>query len=261
MPITAEGDALTEAHRLQQTRIGTMAGMRARRDYTRLVVPGRPATYRNYVDITVRNILTERERSRRAAANYFERMIRLEAPGSQVPRYVPRETDRNIEERIRRSLYVTGSSRPRKYERMGRPEEGIRTGAVGVTGAAIRHTINAGREQIVDSIKSSRVAVGMVRVTAMDNKVCWFCAMLASRTDYKEGSFDKSDPRFKLGGNPMANVKVHDHCRCMSRVLFDDELPERTKRYEELWYELSEGDDDLATNFRRNWMAMVSSSQ
>lgn len=259
MPITPEGDALTEAHRRQQTRIGTMAGMRARRDYTRMVVPGRPATYRNYVNHTVEDILRERERSRRAARRYFERMIDLEAPGSRIPPYRPQETDPDIEERLRRSLYVVGSSRPRKHERLGREDEAIRTGAVGVTGVAIRHTINAGREELVNSVQSTRVAVGMVRVTAMDNNVCWFCAMLASRRDYKDSSFDKSDPRFKLGGNPMANVKVHDHCRCMSRVLFDDEVPERTKYYEKLWYDLSEGDDDLATNFRRNWAAMVSS--
>lgn len=256
-----EGDLLTEAHRRQQLRIATVAAMRTRRDYTRLVVPERPQTRRLFVDQTIRNIMEDRSRSRAAASNYFRRMIQIEAPGT---RYTPpplRETDPNIEQRLRRSLYVTGAARPRRHEEAGRLRRAEEVGRSGVMGAAIRHTLNAGRDRLMDEVRDTRVATGYVRVTAMDRNVCWFCAMLASRTDYKERSFDKSDPRFKIGGNPFASAKVHDHCRCMLRPVFDHDTPERTKYYEDLWYELSEGADDLAANFRRNWEAMVSSAQ
>lgn len=261
MTITTIGDAMTEAHRRQQLTIGARSAMRTRRDYARLVVPARPATHRAFVDLTVGNVMQDRARSRAAASAYFGRMMSLEAPRS---RYVPipiEETDPNIEDRIRTSLYVMGSSKPRAHERAERFDKAAAVGRTGVAGAALRHALNGGRDQIIEQVKSTPVATGFVRVTANDNKVCWFCAMLASRTDYKEGSFDKSDPRFRIGGNPMANAKVHDNCRCMMRPIFGGDVPERNKRYEKLWYDLSEGSDDLATNFRRNWAAMVSSSQ
>lgn len=259
--LTLQGDALTEAHRRQQLQIAARAAMRTRRDYASLVVPARPRTHSAFVDLTVRNIMADRARARSAGSIYFRRLAELEGRTSRHDPLPVVETDPGIEDRIRTSLYVTGSSRPRRHELAERFEKAASTGRAGVAGAAIRHTLNAGRDQVIREVRETRTATGFVRITAMDNKVCWFCAMLASRTDYKEGSFNKSDPRFKLGGNPMANAKVHDHCRCMLRPLFGDEIPARTLRYEELWYELSEGEADLATNFRRNWAAMVSSSQ
>lgn len=131
-----------------------------------------------------------------------------------------------------------------------------------VGGAVTRHVMNGGRDEIRRNIQADRKATGYVRITAMDANVCWFCAMLASRVDYKGASFDKSDPRFKLGGNPFANAKVHDYCRCQIFPLFSDDLPERTEEYIKLWYDLSgDGNEDLATNFRSNWRERMLSSR
>lgn len=101
--------------------------------------------------------------------------------------------------------------------------------------------------------------MGWVRITSRDDRVCAFCVMLASREDYKATSFSRSDARFTMGGNPLANAKVHDGCRCSLRpVFYGQGTPEHTRVAQRLWYDLSESDGrESWLSFRRKYDAMM----
>jgi hypothetical protein len=122
-------------------------------------------------------------------------------------------------------------------------------------GAVIRHTLNAGRDQIAAAQQADPAAVGYYRET--DGDPCHFCAMLASRgAVYKEDSFDESDPRFEGEGT----AKVHDDCACHNRPIFtrDILLPEPNRKAFDTWMSLTGFDAygepiEPQREFRQRW--------
>lgn len=116
-------------------------------------------------------------------------------------------------------------------------------------GAATRHVVSAGQDQVEQVVRSDKVALGWYRTTKAG--CCYFCAMLASRgLDYKEDSFKRSDPRFVGDGNQ----KVHDNCGCGLRPVYsrDDPMPDQIKEFSDLWIDAATGSGDEAIrNFRR----------
>lgn len=228
---TLLGARLSEAHRQQQMRAGVTAATRAARLYDGIDRRNRRA-YGDFVDRALAGTGRERTRSRAAAAGYFRRLSLAER---NEYRPVGRaEEDSTFDERFRYSMFYLGRARYEDRIRRSVPlSEAERMTRSDVLGAVVRHTLDGGRDEMIHSVRESGLAVGYVRITAMDTKVCWFCAMLASRIDYKEKSFEKSDARFKQGGNSFANAKVHDRCVVGSTVVSGPAVEIGSRR----WYE------------------------
>jgi hypothetical protein len=114
-----------------------------------------------------------------------------------------------------------------------RIREALESSGMAAAGAAIRHTGNAGREQIKGRVAIDPKATGYARVTRANP--CYFCAMLASRgAVYTRDAFDESDARFEGPGT----AKVHDNCQCAMRPMFtrsESEWPEFNQKMHELW--------------------------
>ena len=108
--------------------------------------------------------------------------------------------------------------------------------ATGLSGAATRHVMNGGRDEIQNALKQDTLALGYVRNTQGDP--CYFCAMLASRGPvYDDDSFDESDPRFIGEGEH----KVHDHCRCTVEPVYSrkSKWPGVASEASQMWGDLS----------------------
>jgi hypothetical protein len=126
-----------------------------------------------------------------------------------------------------------------------------------VMGAAIRHGQNGARDTVVDFVEAGR-ARAWVRVTAQDDKVCFFCAVLASRLNFSRDSFELSDGGFDGPGT----AKVHDNCRCHLRPVFGVGVPDETEFYRQMWRDYSgeaiDGSNRGALkNFRSQWERMI----
>lgn len=124
--------------------------------------------------------------------------------------------------------------------------------ATGISGAAVRHVANGGRDELQAALQADKVALGYIRTTAADP--CYFCAMLASRGPvYDDDSFDESDPRFIGKGEH----KVHDFCRCGSEPVFDRKTawPGVAKEASDLWTSLSRDLHRVPTiaDWRKAW--------
>lgn len=257
------GDRLTEQQRLAQARIAAAAAAMVARNF-RSVSPTDLAGQRNFVEATIPLVLKANRASAIAARDYAQAMSVVEGGGlaDQVSL-----ADAPDVEAIRTSLRVTGPIALRqKITRVQSPLDsplGRRMVAAarqeataGVAGAALRHALAGGRDTIEgyaeddDPPRGQRVR-GYVRITREDDKVCYFCAMLASRANYLEDSFDVSDQLFEGEGT----AKVHDSCRCILRPMYGSVLPDSVLMYRRAWRDMSGGDKTAVKNFRSNWEA------
>lgn len=122
-------------------------------------------------------------------------------------------------EAVRSSLYATAGQALQEVERYRisapdtyRPGPAVKRAQIAAAGAALRHTMNAGRNSVIETTRLDEEALGCVYITRGDEKVCYWCKMLSSRGPvYKGRSFLDSDRMFDGPGT----AKVHDHCRCV----------------------------------------------
>lgn len=250
-------DYLARAHHKKQVEEAFVASRSVQRFFSGVDLHDRRAVGAA-IDRAAPTLLQRRAASVSRAGGYY-RHARLLAGHEAWSLDEVQPDDDNIEDRLRNSLWVTARGRLSERERkQGYPRaEAVAIGEL--QRAAVRHTLDGGRSATINTVKRDGVAIGFVRLTSMDNRVCAFCMMLASRQDYKRDSFKASDARFKIGGNPMANAKVHDGCRCSIMPIFaGQDTPDHTRLAESLWYDLSEGDGQEAyRSFRRNYEARI----
>ena len=148
---------------------------------------------------------------------------------------------------IERQLSVIDSAYPAQLEEV-MSSSGDHAGAAGA-----RHVGNGAREQIQDSAKADRRAIGWIRVTS--GEPCYFCAMLASRGPvYSVDSFDDSDALFDGAGHH----KVHDNCGCSMRQVYTrkaDEYPQLNVDLELGWRDLTDklGHSPSLEEWRNNY--------
>lgn len=252
------GDRLTEAQRADQARRAARLAADIARNF-RGVSPNDLSGQRNFVEASIPLVLKANRDAARSARTYAITMSSIEGGlADDVDLAEPPPLDA-----IRTSLRVTGPIALRqKITRIQVPLDqpagqrlivaARQEATAGVAGAAVRHAMDGGRDTIreyaEDPPKGKRVR-GYVRVTRMDDKVCYFCAMLASRANYLEDSFDVSDQLFEGEGT----AKVHDSCRCILRPMYGSALPDSVLMYRRAWSAMSGGDKDPVNNFRSNW--------
>jgi hypothetical protein len=256
------GDRLTSAYRADQVRNAAKLSAKLRRRYQGVDLTN-PMSGRNFIEVATQDVVTHHQRASAEADTYLRALHSLEGPRGLV---VVDRAEVNLEQ-IRRSLAAVGLGMARQrlskvqgevetpagrqaMERAVKVAKGVNTAAV--MGAGIRLAQDGARDTVREFVKQNGTVKGYVRVTAGDDKVCYFCAMLASRIDWKEGSFDDINDEFVGPGT----AKVHDSCRCHLRPIYSRELPDETIEYRRWWAEFSgaaiDGDDRGALkNFRR----------
>lgn len=249
-------DYLAKAHHKQQVEEAFVADRSVRRFFADVDLHDR-AQVRTAIDRAAPTLLQRRARSVSKGTLYYRSARELAGHRGPLEEAMPQ--DDTVEARLRNSLWVMARGRLSERDRRYGAGKAREINLSELAGAAVRHTLDGGRQAIIDNVRRDRVATGFVRMTSMDDRVCYFCAMLASRQDYKGDSFKRSDPRFKVGDNPLANAKVHDRCRCSIVPIFaGQDTPDYTLHAEKLWYELSEGDGrEALRSFRRNYEARL----
>lgn len=271
----AEAAALTEAHRAAQNRRAALVALLVVQWWRSRVDVADPASVESWLDLMTPRIMAEYERSGAVASTFYSALRRLEVPNA--PAFTPLPPKPVLEDAIRASLSVVGpgavARRLETYDKMTTAEKLAETGGLdrkmfaaqaqrdvesALTGATVRHTLAGGRNTIQRSSEEDRVALGWVRVTKADP--CYFCAMLASRGlesgTYTKDSFAESDGRFVGPGD----AKVHDHCGCSLKPVYDlgDQALTRTQEFEAMWREWSVGSSKKAIiTFRRGYEGRI----
>lgn len=267
MALTAQAAALTEAHQVQQNQNGALVAYVVAQLWLRSIdlndISGSAA---NLVERLIPLIRQRRDTSAIYARAYYTAFRRLEVKGGDGFA-LPALTTLDLPT-LTTSLRVTGEVALKK--RIGalpktdvgpdlQPrihpsflQAALEETANDISGAATRHAMNGGRDEIQSALTADPVALGFIRVT--DSDPCFFCAMLASRGPvYDDDSFDESDPRFIGAGTH----KVHDHCGCGIEPIFDRKTkwPGRAKEFEDDWIALSKelGRAPRAIDWRRQY--------
>lgn len=270
----SDGARLTEAYRQAQARRAAQVAALVALYYRTRVDPANEASVKAWVDRAVQLLLSEHRRGADQAAVFATALRRLEVPGAAPKAFLARTVA--TAEQIETSLRVVGpnaylsafrdiatsedlalASPVDKQAALNEVKQAIE---VRITGAALRHAQNGGRQTTYAAATTDRVALGFVRVTR--DRPCYFCALLASRGlqagfTYTEDSFDLSDAQFTGSGT----AKVHDHCQCHLKPVYadDDDYVQRSEFFEELYRELSTGSGRNAlTSFRsgyNDWLA------
>lgn len=251
------GDHLTELQRNAQGRIAAQVALQIARNF-RSVSTTDIAGQRNFIEASIPLVIQANRLSAASARDYATQMSVLEGGGRDRVDLAPPPSI----EQVRTSLRVTGplalSQRTGRIQSPLDQPAGRRLVAVaksqstaGVAGAAVRQAMSGGRDTIegyADQPKGQRVR-GYVRITRNDDKVCYFCAMLASRANWLSDSFEEANAQFIGPGT----AKVHDSCRCILRPVYGSVLPEQTWMYRRAWAEFSGGDKGAIQNFRSGW--------
>jgi hypothetical protein len=264
MAVSTQAVALTEAHRIQQNQNGALVAYVVARLWMRSVdlndISGSTASL---VARLIPLIRMRRDHSALIARAYYTRFRQMEAPGGDGFS-LPPITELNLPA-LQTSLRVMGEVALKKriatlplgddipdLTKRVLLQGALETTATDISGAATRHAMNGGRDEIQSALEADPVALGYIRVTDADP--CYFCAMLASRGPvYDDESFEESDPRFIGRGEH----KVHDHCGCGVEPVFDRKTawPGKAKQAETAWIDLSRDLGRVPTikDFRKRW--------
>lgn len=243
MALTPTAAVLTEAHRTSQAARGAFVAYAGAQLWAKTVKPDElERTVSLWMRLMMALVRRERSKSARLTAAYYPRFRELEIPSA--PKFDLPEIPQLLEEKLITSLRVTG---PIAYQtkisdlkrldlsptlRKAMEDEAFTSAGKTSTAAAIRHTLDGGRDLMRAAAQADKVAIGWARVTQATP--CYFCAMLASRGPiYGEHAFEDSDTLFSGGGR----AKVHDSCQCAMEPSFSrqTEWPGRARDFENLW--------------------------
>lgn len=215
MASTAEGTALTEAHRQAQIRLRAATV----RDVLAVLSTFDPEriseSWSSIEPVLVLLIQSRQPMSVALAERYVAEFRAAEgvtgaAPVVAVPELAAAEIIPNLR-------YV-GPREARRLESLARPLATIAdVTAVNVEGEVSRQVLNGGRTAITASVSADRRALGWYRVT--DGSPCAFCAMLAGR-----------GPVYKA---ETASFEAHRKCGCSAEPIYrnDQAWPDSAERY------------------------------
>lgn len=232
MARTAEGAALTVAHRGGQLRIRAQAVQAYARVWP--LWTGDEESFARLVTATIPLVGGFRQMSATLASGYYEAFRRAEGVGGPATPRLALPADRDT---VASSLYITGRNMTASAIAAGQsPQAAMQTALVRTSGAMSRFVLDGGRDTIVLSSGADREARGFARVTG--GNPCAFCAMLASR-----GAVYSED---------TSEFQAHDHCSCAGEPVYaGSELPGRGREFKELWNKHASGADNPLNEFRR----------
>jgi hypothetical protein len=215
------GDALTEAHRLDQVRISARTQAALVETWELLDGVDLAGSTDLWLDVNSAVIGRQAAASAALSAEYYSalRETRI-GEALDVPAVV-----RATPEQVRTSLRVTGPIAVRTAQAAGATlEQAMLAGRSSSTAAGARHVLDGGRGTLEAAVTNDQAAAGWARVTS--GRPCAFCAMMASR-----GAVYRSA---RTAGNAE---KYHDGCHCTVVPIFsaDAALPGLGEHYRELW--------------------------
>jgi hypothetical protein len=215
---------LTEAHRLAQSRLGVSTVARVDDLWALLDVTDLDATSARWLRAVLAVVDTQSAQSARLAAAYFDAYRALEV-GSRLPAQQIPPIDVAA---VQTSLTVTG---PVKVKTLTAAGQTISTASdvarAASAAAAQRHTLNAGRSLLLNSVRNDQQARGWARRAS--GGACAFCAMLASRGG-------------EYGNERTADFEAHDGCGCTVEPIYSgDGLDDTSSGYRDLWETATRG--------------------
>jgi hypothetical protein len=221
-------------------------------------------TTERFLQLALALIRRERPKSVALTRAYYPQFRALEVPNA--PRFELPDAPPLSLPAVETSLRVTGplaySAKAGKLKELETtPEfdrawldEAFESAGKTVSAAAVRHTLDGGRDLMREAAQEDRLAIGWARVTRDDP--CYFCAMLASRGPlYGEKVFTDSDAKFTGSGI----AKVHDACQCTMEPAYSrsSEWPGRGRDFEALWIQATQLSDGGPKEDRRAFRALV----
>lgn len=237
MAATALGASLTELQRATQLRLGAQTIAQMRAAWGLLDPTDLDATFERWLRVAVPVVRNNRAASARLASAYLAAFRKAETGGlSGAPVVLAAPVDVKA---VTTSLLVTGPWSIKQAMTRGVDlARAVDVAEARTSAAAMRHTLDGGRNMIVDTVAADRQALGWARVASAN--ACAFCAMTASRgPDY--------------GSEASAAFEAHDGCQCGAEPVYhsDAPWPANSQRYRDLWDETASGTDDPLNSFRR----------
>lgn len=191
---------LTEVHRLAQLRLGTRTVVQLRAVWPLLDPDDLDGTFPTWLSAVQPIVESNRFQSTELAAAYFA-ALRLQHLGDAGSVVRAEALDPNV---LATSMLVTGPVSIRSNLTRMTMAAATDIAESRVAGAAMRHTLNAGRETITSSIRADRRALGYQRIAS--GNACAFCSMLADRG--------------AVYGENSASFEAHDRCGCTAEPVF-----------------------------------------
>jgi len=213
MALTAEGRALTEAHRKAQLAIGARAATAATALWSGLDISDLDRSTPAWL---ARNVLQARKYFNEsvAAADAYVPMYRDAELGSPAGPIVNPVFDTAA---MSETLLVAGPVRVKLLVKKGADGRTAHGAALKkYTGIMRRQVMSGGRMMIHETTKADRGAVGWRRVT--DGNPCTFCAMLASRGP----AYASAQNASVIAGS---GLRYHGHCGCTAEIVYGDWEP------------------------------------
>lgn len=224
MAATTAARQLTEQHRLAQIRLGAVTAALLRRIWPLLDLDDLDGTFEQWLTAVTPVVRSQRAVSARLASGYVTAFRQLEL-GTPDQLFHPELAAPIGDEQLTTSLLVTGPVHLRDSLARGvGPSLAIDRALAGSSAAAIRHTLNGGRDTVHRTVAADKRALGWARVTS--GSACAFCSMLASR-----------GPVYKTEGT--ASGRYHDHCHCGVEPVYRDDAawPPGAQELRQLWDE------------------------
>jgi hypothetical protein len=251
---TTPATLLAQQHRTAQARLAdALAAIVAARWRLTVRAPGQGTD--QFIERAVVDIRRAATTSTTAARIYYGRARALDLPDADR---VQLEAQPLVDEQLVAGLVASGMKHLSDALEAGKElGEALEEASSAAQGSSVRLALLPARQMIRTAHTQDDLALGWYRVTANDDRVCFFCAALASRgAVYRSDSFSRSDPRFSGDGE----VKVHDRCRCTFAPLFTSgaDLPDSVTAMRDAWTLAStpfSGNEKL-TAFRRYWEAL-----
>jgi len=252
MAATARGTTLTEQHRKAQLRLRASFLREFVALWALLDIEALDETTAEWVGLSVDLVTRWRKLSAERAFQYYQDFRLAETGQALAAPATYGNLDIPNPAQIRTSLLVTGPIGYKSRLANGFTPTNARTlSFTAVSGAASRHVMDGGRNQLINTATKDEGAVGFSRVT--DGDPCAFCAMLASRgpTYFTRRTAYRTTERSKRG----AGEKYHDNCGCGVEPSFDRDTdwPKRNRDFEKLWKESTKDQrgKDALNAFRR----------
>lgn len=238
MAATADGAALTAAHRTAQQQIGTATAAQLAAVWPLLDPDDLNGTFARWLQATVPIVQAGRNTSAAVAGAYYQSYRAAE--GVAGPVSLPAGTLVPVD-RLQAGLVITGPAQIKRALTRGADlADAIRTAQAMSSAVGEMHALDGGRERIVQATIDDERALGWARATGP--KCCSFCGMLASRG-------------FVYRSRESASFQAHPSCRCTPEPTFvrGAALPPGSDGLRSLWNESTRGYSgrDARNAFRR----------
>lgn len=216
MALTAEGKALTEAHRVGQIAIGARAETTARLLWPMLDPEQLDRYEPAWMAATLSALRPHHEESARLASAYIEEYRRAEG-ASAAPLGVAAWNQAYM----RDNLHLAGPVRVKLLTKGGMTGTAAASAALTKFGGiARRGVMQGGRMMVHETAKRDGNVVGWRRVT--DGDPCTFCAMLATR-----GPVYSKDTVLTDG----EGLSYHGHCGCTGELVYGEWEPNALEEF------------------------------